>query len=245
MKASKKDGAADCSHTSCWLCHDLIFITPSWFSAPPGLALPMGSRPDYWRNELLHRVTSKDILDRNAHFLCEDGTSWCRTCCPLLRNALTWPFQSLKNTCESVHGLQELFSHGLNELGHACIQYLRACFASGSLGPGQAGTLISGLRRDVLPARSCGADLEDDHSVFRTLWRVHRSWSLAVPVEFRTPVSDEGATWKCSMDPCQHVTKKFMTSSTSENQKRAEWQVTQLSNTCFWNVLESVNWSIP
>ena len=27
----------------------------SWFSAPPGLALPVESQPDYWRNELLHR----------------------------------------------------------------------------------------------------------------------------------------------------------------------------------------------
>ena len=41
--------------------------------------------------------TSKDILDENAHFLCEDGTSQC----PLSRSTVTWPFQSLKNTCES------------------------------------------------------------------------------------------------------------------------------------------------
>ena len=39
---SQLKGAADCS-------------APSWFSAPPGLTLPMGSRPDYWRNELLYR----------------------------------------------------------------------------------------------------------------------------------------------------------------------------------------------
>ena len=45
----KTDGAADRSHTSCWPCHDPRFITPSWFSAPPGLALPMGSQPDYWQ----------------------------------------------------------------------------------------------------------------------------------------------------------------------------------------------------
>ena len=45
--------------------------------------------------------------------------------------------------------------------------------------------------------------------------------------------------------PLTHVTRKFVASSTSENQKRAEWQVMQLSNTCFWNVLESLNWSIP
>ena len=89
----------------------------------------------------------------------------------------------MKNTCET-----ETFTgsknHGLIEVGQGCIQYLRACFASCSLGPGQAGTLISGLRPNVLLARSCGADLEDYQSVFRTLWRVHRSWSLAVPAEF-------------------------------------------------------------
>ena len=41
--------------------------------------------------------------------------------------------------------------------------------------------LISRWRRYVLLARSCDADLEDHQSVFRTLWPVHRSWSLALP----------------------------------------------------------------
>ena len=74
-----------------------------------------------------------------------------------------------------VHGLEELVNHGLNELGRVCIQHLQTCFALGSRGPGQAGTVISGLRRCVLLTRSCSADLKDQ-SVFRTLWRVHRSW---------------------------------------------------------------------
>ena len=43
----------------------------------------------------------------------------------------------------------------------------------------------------MLLAKSCGVDLEDHQSVFRTLWRVHRIWSFAVPTEFRTPVSHE------------------------------------------------------
>ena len=72
-----------------------------------------------------------------------------------------------------------------------CVQHLQSCFASRTLRPGQAGTLISGLRRCVLLARSCGADLEDHQSVFRTLWRVQRSWSLVIPTEFRTLVSHE------------------------------------------------------
>ena len=35
-----------------------------------------------------------------------------------------------------IHGLEEFVSCGLNELCHACIRYLRVCFASGSLGLG-------------------------------------------------------------------------------------------------------------
>ena len=50
---------------------------------------------------------------------------------------------------------------------------------------------ISGLTRYVPQARSYGADLEDHQSVFRTWWREHRSWSLAILAEFRTPVSLE------------------------------------------------------
>ena len=50
---------------------------------------------------------------------------------------------------------------------------------------------MSGLIRCVLPTRSCGADLEDRQCVFRTLWRVHRRWSLAIPAELRTPLSHE------------------------------------------------------
>ena len=56
IKYNWKDGKADEAVTSSWPCHDPIFITPSWFSAPPGLALPIRSRPDYWRNELLYRA---------------------------------------------------------------------------------------------------------------------------------------------------------------------------------------------
>ena len=60
-----------------------------------------------------------------------------------------------------------------------------------SLGPGQADTLISGLRRYVRAARSCRADLKNRQSVLRTLWRVHRYRVLGRPAEFRTPMSHE------------------------------------------------------
>ena len=121
----------------------------------------------------------------------EDETSWCKMLCPPLHNVMMGPSQNSKNMrVRDIHGLEELLDHGIHELGHLCVQYHRSCFASGTLGPGQASTLFSSLRRNVLLARSCGADLADHQTVFRTLW-VHRSWSLAIPTEFRTPVSHE------------------------------------------------------
>ena len=81
------------------------------------------------------------------------------------------------------HGLEEVVRDGPNGFCRACIQYLQVCFASGSLKKGYAGTLIS--------ARSSGADPEDRHSVFRTLWRVHRSWFFTIWAELRLPVSQE------------------------------------------------------
>ena len=75
-KDEKTDGAVDWSHTSCWPSYDPIFISPSWFSALPGLTLPIGSRPDYLRNELLYRAGDmENILVQNEHFLREDGAS--------------------------------------------------------------------------------------------------------------------------------------------------------------------------
>ena len=58
---------------------------------------------------------------------------------------------------QDTHGLEELVSTGLDPIGRSCIQYIRVCSAAGSLGPGEWGTLTSGLRRCVLLARACGA----------------------------------------------------------------------------------------
>ena len=142
------DGAADWSRTASWPCHDPIFITPSWSSAAPGLAGWLWDRDQTTgeTNCCIAKVISNDILDRNVRFR-EDGTFWCKTFCRPLRNVMTW--------------LEELVNHGLNGSGHACIQYLRAFFASGRLGRRPAGTLISGLGCFELLARSCGAELED------------------------------------------------------------------------------------
>ena len=43
-KDEKTDGAVDWSHTSCWPRHDPIFISPSWFSAPPELTRGIATR---------------------------------------------------------------------------------------------------------------------------------------------------------------------------------------------------------
>ena len=59
--------------------------------------------------------------------------------------------------------LEELLDHGLNELGPFSI-FEPALHQVPS--DRQAGTLTSGLRRYVLPARSCDADLEDHQTVF-------------------------------------------------------------------------------
>ena len=138
-------------------------------------------------------VTTSGILDQNEHFLCVERDALAQDVLLTTAQRCDVAVSELEKhlRVRDIHGLEELVNHGLNELGHVCIQYLRTCFASGSVGPGQASTLISGLRRYVLLARSCGADLEDHQSVFRTSSHVHRSWSFTTPAEFRTPVSLE------------------------------------------------------
>ena len=131
------------------------------------------------------QAISKDILVRNARSFCEVNTCW-KTFCPPLRHVKMWPLQSSKNICESETSMGSKSSSIMVSTNWviSAPTYLRTCSASGTLGQGQAGT-----RR--LLAKSCGADLEHHQSVFRTLWRVHRSWSLAIQAEFRTPASHE------------------------------------------------------
>ena len=76
-------------------CAEPIFITPSWFSAPPGHALTMGSLPDNWRIELLYRA-----VDIERH--------------PGLKRA----FSSRGRDVRDIHGVEELLDHGLHDLGH-------------------------------------------------------------------------------------------------------------------------------
>ena len=130
-------------------------------------------------------ATSTDILDQNVRFLCGDGTSWCETFCPPLRNVVTWPFRNLKIFANQGHSWTRRAGQTRSQRIGSCLHPISSNVFS------VREPLIFGLRRYVLLARSCGADLEDHQGVFRTLWRVHRSWSLAIPAEFRTPVSHE------------------------------------------------------
>ena len=52
---------------------------------------------------------------------------------------------------------------------------------------------------------------------------------------------------KCLMDPCQHVTKKLVASSTSENQKRAECSCSSATRAfgISWNLVGTAKSSIP
>ena len=69
------------------------------------------------------------------------------------------------------------------------VEHRRGAFASASLSSAKVGTLISGIRRFLLLARALGAEFDDHVPHLRALWRVHKSWVLTVPGEFRAPVN--------------------------------------------------------
>ena len=102
---SAKDGAPDCSNTSCWLLrrshlHHSELVQCAVLGSPC-LCL-IATRQLAKRMVVSCRVTSKDILDRNVRFLGEAGTSWCNTFCPPLRKVTDVAvLQSSKNICES------------------------------------------------------------------------------------------------------------------------------------------------
>lgn len=66
--------------------------------------------------------------------------------------------------------------------------YLREAFRSEDVGAGHVGTLISALTRLVHLTRALGGTVADHDEHFKPLWRLLRSWRLAVPAEFRRPV---------------------------------------------------------
>ena len=115
-----------------------------------------------------------------------------------------------------------------------------------------------------------GAHLEDCQSVFRAVWRVHRSWSLAIPAEFGTPVSHEivlsvavsawlqnvpelpllsPLSFHCPLSPAEARQLRWcvVKNDRRPNQRtqNAQDDRTLRNSTYFLNVLGSVNWSIP
>ena len=68
------------------------------------------------------------------------------------------------------------------------IAYLRSVGQDRHLSAYAANTFAAALRRYVLLASSLGFPCVDYRSIMRPMWRVVRSWNLAVPPEFRQPV---------------------------------------------------------
>jgi len=87
-----------------------------------------------------------------------------------------------------VHGVAALLALGLEPLVQITVEYLRTHYSHAQLSAAEVGNLISGLKRLVIIAQSLGAPLPDPSLHFRALWRIHRSWALTVPSEFRQPV---------------------------------------------------------
>ena len=87
-----------------------------------------------------------------------------------------------------IKSVSELAKTGLPCLVDWTVRYLRVSFHGGCLSASQVGTLLAALRRYITLVRTLGGDLLDPTSHFSVLWRLHRSWSLAIPCEFRTPV---------------------------------------------------------
>ena len=81
-----------------------------------------------------------------------------------------------------------LLAHGLQFVVEAAANCLEWGLGSGELSSGAATTLVAALRRLVLLAVSIGVSVPDSTLHFRALWRLHKSWFLAVPPEFRAPV---------------------------------------------------------
>jgi hypothetical protein len=87
-----------------------------------------------------------------------------------------------------IRGTAPLLDAGLDVLVAQVTRYLRHLFANSRGSASEVGHLVSGLRRLIIVARSLGSTLPDHAPYFRSPWRLHRSWQLAVPSEFRSPV---------------------------------------------------------
>ena len=94
---------------------------------------------------------------------------------------------------------QVLFQDGIGKLVHLTIDYLRAAFRGSSLTSFGANTFAAALRRYLIIACSLGFFAPDVRGAMQPVWRIIRSWNLALPPEFRNPVPAQVAlalaTW--------------------------------------------------
>ena len=113
--------------------------------------------------------------------------------------------QTLKNTCETETCLGSKRSSTA-----ASVNWVMRQAASGRVKLRDSSWVAPGATCSwrALEVRS----LEDHQSVFRTLWRVHRRWSLAIPDEFRTPVSHEIVSSVATSAWVHHVPRTFLLS---------------------------------
>jgi len=87
-----------------------------------------------------------------------------------------------------VRGLAALMAQGLPALVEQAVLYLRQMFSDHVFSGAQVGVLISGLKRFVGLSKALGVAMPDLGEAFRPLWRIHRSWVLSVPSEFRVAI---------------------------------------------------------
>jgi len=87
-----------------------------------------------------------------------------------------------------VPGVDALLRQGLPQLVAQAVTYLRQMFADHVFSGAQVGLLVSGLKRYINIARALGAQVEDPGFALQPLWRIHKTWLLSIPAEFRSAI---------------------------------------------------------
>lgn len=99
--------------------------------------------------------------------------------------------------------LNILEREGMPRLAAEAVSYLREGFREGTLSSYGVNNMVAGLRRLLLLAGGLGASVGDVRAALAPIWRVVRSWHIALPPEFRAPVpaalAVAIATWGCTV----------------------------------------------
>ena len=97
-----------------------------------------------------------------------------------------------------------LMEEGTDALLSDLVTYIREGFREHTLTSSGVNYCVAGVRRYLLLAAALGAHLGDIRSAMAPVWRVVRSWHLALPPEFRMPVPSHIAvalaTWAAACD---------------------------------------------